>query len=136
MGPAVLFLASVALLADVYLFSTNASLACCMRVSALFAMLFMVVILIAVCKRFSRTNATNSYSRLGQILLSSHLITEEELKKALQEQKRSRLPLGAILVQAGAISHRELRRALESQVEVRRGYATMELALARLTRSA
>jgi len=53
--------------------------------------------------------------RLGELLLSHRLITEDQLRHALSEQNRSKEMLGAILVSAGAISEDQLVEFLARQ---------------------
>lgn len=134
LGPAILFLAALALGTDLYLFSTSAPLAACMRVSMLFGVISVVVIVAVLGKSVTQTTAVNSSSRLGQLLLMAGLINEDELNDALRDHRKLRLPLGAMLVQTGAISPRELCRALETQSEIRSGAATVELATSKLSR--
>ncbi len=52
---------------------------------------------------------------IGQLLLEEGYITDEDLKKALEEQKTTRAPLGQILVESGLISPQTLGRFLSSQ---------------------
>ena len=51
-------------------------------------------------------------SPMGQILLSSGTITEEELDRALDEQKSGAGRLGAILVNLGYATQEEIDEAL------------------------
>ncbi len=55
--------------------------------------------------------------RLGEILLSAGLITEEQLTEALREQSRSRKFLGETLIDAGRVTPEDLSRLLQVQVE-------------------
>lgn len=52
---------------------------------------------------------------LGQLLLEAGYITEEDLKKALEEQKATKSPLGQILLESGLISPQTLGRFLSAQ---------------------
>ena len=56
-----------------------------------------------------------SESRIGNLLFKANLVTEEQLKEALEEQKRTGEKLGQILVERGVISPADLARALEMQ---------------------
>ncbi len=57
------------------------------------------------------------YKRLGEILLASESITEEQLNRALSVQRKNPTKkLGAILLDQGAVSQRDLYRALERQL--------------------
>jgi len=56
-----------------------------------------------------------SESRIGNLLLKANLVTEGQLKEALEEQKRTGEKLGQILVERGVISPMDLARALEAQ---------------------
>ncbi len=58
---------------------------------------------------------SGSESRIGNLLLKAHLVTEEQLKEALEEQKRTGEKLGQILVERGVISPMDLANALEAQ---------------------
>ncbi len=55
---------------------------------------------------------------LGQLLLDTGRVTEEQLEKALEAQRDSHEKLGRILVDAGAISTEELLEALSEQLLV------------------
>lgn len=55
--------------------------------------------------------------RLGEILISSGLISEEQLEAALREQARSKQFLGEILIQQHAISESQLHSILQLQME-------------------
>lgn len=57
--------------------------------------------------------------RLGDQLIGRGLITEADLKVALDEQKRSGLALGEALVQTGRMSERELNKVLAEQYGIR-----------------
>ena len=54
--------------------------------------------------------------RLGQVLLKTHAVTQEELDAALRVQMETLERLGHILLRSAIISRDELRRALEQQV--------------------
>jgi type IV pilus assembly protein PilB len=56
--------------------------------------------------------------RLGDILVESGIITEEQLQAALQEQKKSKLKLGDHLLQAGYITEQQLIEILEFQLGI------------------
>ncbi|AGY91807.1 hypothetical protein SPICUR_04115 [Spiribacter curvatus] len=57
--------------------------------------------------------------RLGDQLIARGLITEADLKVALDEQKRSGLALGEALVQTGRMSERELNKVLAEHYGIR-----------------
>ena len=59
-----------------------------------------------------------TYKRLGDLLISVGLITDEQLKQALQIQKQSRQRLGDILIGSGMISQKQLIEALEMQLGI------------------
>lgn len=63
-------------------------------------------------------------ARLGELLVTSGVITPEELGKALDEVRESITPLGAVLIQMGALSDNVLRDALAIQTEIRTGKIT------------
>ena len=56
--------------------------------------------------------------RLGELLLESRLLTQEQLDWALDEQKRQRLPLGQVLLQAGLIEEKPLAAVLSVHFKV------------------
>jgi len=56
--------------------------------------------------------------RLGELLLQSKLVTEEELKQALKMQVGGNRRLGRILVQMGAIDSNELLEILSKQFDL------------------
>lgn len=58
------------------------------------------------------------HSRLGELLLASNLITEEQLRTALQEQATSRRLLGEILVDRGYVSDVDIAKCLSEQLGV------------------
>lgn len=53
--------------------------------------------------------------RLGEILLEANMITEEQLRKALEEQKRTKESIGQILVRSGYVTENNIKDALELQ---------------------
>jgi len=55
--------------------------------------------------------------QLGQFLLSRGRITEEDLRRGLETQAKTRVLLGKILLMVGAIKEDELRRMLVMQAE-------------------
>ena len=55
---------------------------------------------------------------LGQILIEKHLITEEHLDQALEEQQMSMLRIGEQLVKMGFITEVDVTQALEEQLGV------------------
>ena len=59
-----------------------------------------------------------SKDKLGQILLREKIITEEELKKALEVQKKEHSKLGDILVNLGLVSEKDIVVALAKQLSI------------------
>ena len=55
---------------------------------------------------------------LGEFLVERRLITPDQLKKALADQKESKEPLGQVLIRHGAIEETDLRIALSEQLGV------------------
>ena len=56
--------------------------------------------------------------RLGEILLQQNLLTEDKLKAALDEQKRSGRKLGRIFIDAGYVTEEQIGSALARQLQV------------------
>jgi MSHA biogenesis protein MshE len=56
--------------------------------------------------------------RLGEILLQQKLLTEEKLKTALDEQKRSGRKLGRIFIDSGYVTEEQIGSALARQLQV------------------
>jgi type IV pilus assembly protein PilB len=56
--------------------------------------------------------------KLGEILISQGLITDEQLLTALQEHKRSGISIGSVLVKMGFISEDELSSVLGNQIHI------------------
>ena len=56
--------------------------------------------------------------KLGEILLTRGVVTEEDLEKALAEQSETKAFLGQILLRRGVIKKRDLAEALENQLGV------------------
>ncbi len=56
--------------------------------------------------------------RLGEILLQQKLLTEEQLKAALEEQKRSGRKLGRIFIDGGVVTEEQIGVALARQLQV------------------
>ena len=59
-----------------------------------------------------------AYMRLGDLLLSSGVISHEQLGRALELQKESKERLGDVLVQSGIITEQQLIEALKIQLGV------------------
>ncbi len=59
-----------------------------------------------------------SRKRLGDILVESGIITEQQLQEALAEQKKSKLKLGDHLLQQGYITEQQLIEILEFQLGI------------------
>jgi hypothetical protein len=53
---------------------------------------------------------------LGQFLISTGRLTEEQLQKAFEAQKRTKILLGKILVTSGQVSQEELEKVLEHKI--------------------
>ena len=58
---------------------------------------------------------------LGEMLLRRAMISQENLDRALAEQKGSKRRLGEILVEMNLITHAELAQLLEEQLAEREG---------------
>ena len=56
--------------------------------------------------------------RLGEILVQQKLLTPEQLKLALDEQKRSGRKLGRVFVEQGYVTEEEISEALAKQLQV------------------
>jgi type II secretory ATPase GspE/PulE/Tfp pilus assembly ATPase PilB-like protein len=56
--------------------------------------------------------------KLGEVLLRSGSIGEEQLDAALKEQQRSKRPLGEVLVKLGTLTDESMRQALCLQLDV------------------
>lgn len=61
--------------------------------------------------------STDPNDHLGHFLLRQGLITEEDLRKAMETQQKSRVVLGKILVMEGAVSEADLQAALVQKAE-------------------
>lgn len=74
-----------------------------------------------------------AYMRLGDLLTSVGLITEDQLQTALEAQKTSHKRLGTVLIEEGIISEQHLIETLEMQlgidfIDLSRVHIPMELA--------
>jgi MSHA biogenesis protein MshE len=56
--------------------------------------------------------------RLGDLLLEKKLISEQQLKQALEEQRRSGRKLGRVLVDIGAVSETDLHSCLSAALNI------------------
>nr|MBA2690782.1 Flp pilus assembly complex ATPase component TadA [Burkholderiales bacterium] len=56
--------------------------------------------------------------RLGELLVQQKLITEEQLKLALEEQKRSGRKLGRVLIDSAYVTEEAISRALAKQLSI------------------
>ena len=56
--------------------------------------------------------------RLGEILVQQNLLTPEQLKLALDEQKRSGRKLGRVFIEQGYVTEEEISEALAKQLQV------------------
>ncbi len=64
------------------------------------------------------TEARKRRVRIGELLLAQKLITEEQLKNALGEQKRSGLKLGRILIDRGYVSDQAIHEVLAKHLQI------------------
>src|SRR5208282_5234894 len=56
--------------------------------------------------------------RLGEILVQQKVLTQEQLKLALAEQKRSGRKLGRVFIEQGYVTEEEISEALAKQLQV------------------
>ncbi|MBA3903786.1 MAG: MSHA biogenesis protein MshE, partial [Rhodocyclaceae bacterium] len=56
--------------------------------------------------------------RLGELLVQQGLIKEEQLRQALEEQKRSGRKLGRVLVDNGFVTEEGISQALARQLQI------------------
>ena len=56
--------------------------------------------------------------RLGEILVQQNLLTSEQLKLALDEQKRSGRKLGRVFIEQGYVTEEEISEALAKQLQI------------------
>src|SRR5258705_8729381 len=56
--------------------------------------------------------------RLGELLVNQQLISEEQLKLALDEQKRSGRKLGRVLIDSGYVTEEGISQALAKQLDI------------------
>ena len=59
-----------------------------------------------------------SKDKLGQILLNEKIVTEEQLKKAIEVQKKEGAKLGDVLVNLGLVSEKDIVIALAKQLAI------------------
>ena len=59
-----------------------------------------------------------AYMRLGDLLISAGVITEEELEKGLELQKTSKERLGTVLIKNNIITENQLIEALQMQLGI------------------
>jgi MSHA biogenesis protein MshE len=64
------------------------------------------------------TEARKRRVRLGELLLEQRLITEEQLKSALAEQKRGGLKLGRVLTDLGFVSDQVIHEVLAKHLQI------------------
>ena len=64
----------------------------------------------------SPTAATAVKQHIGQILISQGILTEDQLRIALLEQMKSKVPVGKLLVNLGFVSEATLRDALSAKL--------------------
>jgi hypothetical protein len=58
---------------------------------------------------------------LGQMLVNYGLITEGDLSRALERQKKDKKRLGRLLVEMGLVTHAQVAEVLEEQLSRREG---------------
>lgn len=58
---------------------------------------------------------------LGQMLVNYGLMTEADLAKALERQKKDKKRLGRVLVEMGLVTHAQVAEVLEEQLSRREG---------------
>ena len=63
------------------------------------------------------SSSTDPGDYLGQVLLSEGLISEEQLREAMETQARTRVMLGRILVQRGIVSEERVAAVLKHKAE-------------------
>ena len=56
--------------------------------------------------------------RLGDVLVKAGTITEEQLQRALVEQKQKNMPLGKALVQLGILTEEKILTSLAEQLKI------------------
>ena len=56
--------------------------------------------------------------RLGEILVQQKLLTQEQLKLALDEQKRSGRKLGRVFIEQGYVTEEGISEALAKQLQI------------------
>lgn len=64
--------------------------------------------------------------RLGEILVQQKLLTAEQLKLALDEQKRSGRKLGRVFIEQGYVTEEGISRAAPVQPRIGRGAASSQ----------
>ena len=67
------------------------------------------------------SNFNPQFAKIGEVLVHNGIINEEELNKALTEQKNSKGKLGNVLIKLGYISENDLTDAYSQQM----GYKTI-----------
>ncbi len=60
----------------------------------------------------------DQFEKLGELLLKSSLITENQLSHALQEQKNVKKKIGELLLDLGAVSEEDLTKVLSEQINI------------------
>jgi type IV pilus assembly protein PilB len=58
--------------------------------------------------------------RLGEMLIDAGLLTEEQLKQALSEQRKTELKLGQFLIRQGIVSEPQIMDVLSGQLKIER----------------
>ncbi len=71
---------------------------------------------------------TKTSHRLGELLLSSSVLTAGELEHAVELSSETGLPMGRVLVMCGYITERELEAAVKAQSLVKDGALSGEKA--------
>jgi hypothetical protein len=70
-----------------------------------------------VCERGEK-KAKESSLRLGELLIEAGLISNKELKEALEKQSMSGKALGVQLIEEGVVSREGIARALGYQLKI------------------
>lgn len=79
-----------------------------------------------------KTQSNRPTNKLGELLVESGIIDNEQLTKALNRSYESGLPMGRILIQLGIVSQSVLASTLNTQVLIRDGKITKEQGISSL----
>lgn len=76
---------------------------------------------------FRKRETYREMTRLGEVLVHNHVVTQEQLVAALQFQReRPGLKLGEALLETGACRFEDIRRALDNQARIRGDLADID----------